>query len=117
MRQLNDEMIVNNRLMKAWRALTKDERKTNNVKDSIEDENGMLKKKILSLRKQTEEHLSKEIGLQNHLIDIKEKMRENKTKDRDVLSRNRRTSNNSRAMSNDVRIKTEDNRVSQMEIY
>lgn len=68
--------------MKAWKALTKDERKANNVKDSIEDENGMLKRKIFSLKKLTEEHLSKEIGLQNHLIDIKEKIRENKTRDR-----------------------------------
>lgn len=117
MRELNDEMIVSKRLMKAWRALTKDERKANNVKDSIEDENGMLKRKIMSLKKQTEEHFSKEVGFQNHLIDIKEKMRENKTKDREVLSRNRRTSKESRAIRDVVRIKTEDNRVSQMESH
>ena len=111
-------MIVNKRLMKAWKAQTKDERKTNNVKDSIEDENGMLKRKILSLKKLTEEHLGKEIGLQNHLIDIKEKMRENKTIDnREVLSRNRRSSKDSRTIRDVARIKTEDNRVSQMESH
>lgn len=77
----------------------------------------MLKRKILSLKKLTEEHLSKEIGLQNHLIDMKEKMRENKTRDREVMSRNRRTSKDSRTLRDLARIKTEDNRVSQMESH
>lgn len=51
------------------------------------------------------------------MIDIREKMRENKTRDREVMSRNRRTSKDSRTLRDLARIKTEDNRVSLMESH
>jgi hypothetical protein len=69
------------------------------------------------LKKYTENHLSKEIELQNQLIDAKEKMRENRAKDRELVSRNRRSSKDSRNLREMARIKTEEVRSSKADDY
>lgn len=59
MKQLNDEYIINKRLNKAMKAYTKEQKKSNNVQETIEQQNQNLKKRIFSMKKFVNQQNSK----------------------------------------------------------
>jgi len=96
MRQLYDERKTYDRLKKALRLITKDDRININVQSGIERENHLLKKRVGSLKKIVDRQLSKEIDLQNCLVEMKELSR---GRDTQIKSRERESQMRRRVVS------------------
>lgn len=83
MRQLYDERTTHLKLKKALKLITKDDQINHNVQEGIERENGLLKKRIGSLKKIVDRQLTKEVDLHQHLIVMKEKQRDEEKRERE----------------------------------
>ncbi len=75
LQRYSDEKMTYKRLRKALKMLDKEDQKKSYVEEGMQRENKLLKKRVFSLKKIVDNQISKEIDLQNHLIEMRDKER------------------------------------------